>query len=231
MKYIKKEIVFNSSLKNAIFKTCLLSDSIEKIKSIGFSMEPIINQNDILGIHKEHSYNIGHIILFEYENKLLVHRIIDITNKYVICKGDNAFRLEYITEKNILGKVVEINGDKNPFLKPEIAPISKKIGEFYILHNYDRETTVSSGIFCFLKQYLYDCINDELIYNFNKLPVSDSKNIKFIVNEKIFCLPKAYMTFNELIDFLKIYIECDKCLLNKILLEKISNDLIDVMKG
>lgn len=61
-------------------------------KSIGTSMEPLINQGDKLYVEKLRisQLKIGDIIVFYSNNNFIGHRIIRINKKRIITKGDNS---------------------------------------------------------------------------------------------------------------------------------------------
>lgn len=76
------------------------------------SMEPTIKEHSVI-IVKQTSYNdvnVGDIIMFEKDDKMITHRIIEKTDEGIRTKGDNnniedAFILN---EKNIKAKVISI---------------------------------------------------------------------------------------------------------------------------
>ena len=93
----------------------------------GNSMFPIIKNSDKITIAYVPYLNLksGDIILFEKENKLILHRIIKKNKSSVITKGDNMVFLDKeINKKDILGKVIKLNNQK-------ITKSKKKF--FYIL--------------------------------------------------------------------------------------------------
>jgi len=87
-------------------------------KAIGVSMEPTINTGDLLIIEKKESPNfnvkIGDILIFEYNGKLVGHRLINIRNNIYYTKGDNSRGVEEVREEQIIGKVVGIISRYNP---------------------------------------------------------------------------------------------------------------------
>ncbi len=73
----------------------------------GISMEPTLHDGAILYVKKFSDYNIGDIIVFSYLNEgYIVHRIIDIDRGVILCKGDNAKRVEMIMQRQVIGKVL-----------------------------------------------------------------------------------------------------------------------------
>ena len=82
----------------------------------GVSMEPTLYEGDILFVQRQASYQEGDIVVFSYlDEGYLVHRIIGIDNGAILCKGDNARRIEVIMKRQIIGKVMRFisGGQKN----------------------------------------------------------------------------------------------------------------------
>lgn len=74
------------------------------------SMENTIKTNDFIVYKKTDEYKIGDIIVFSYNNKLIVHRIINKNENGYITKGDNNTdddfdTFGYIKESQVMGKV------------------------------------------------------------------------------------------------------------------------------
>ena len=53
------------------------------------SMQPTLNIGDFHLLYKSKDYNIGDIVAYEKDNKLILHRIIELSEDYVITQGDN----------------------------------------------------------------------------------------------------------------------------------------------
>ena len=97
----------------------------------GNSMRPTLCDGDVVTVVTSEQYSEGDIIVFNYCGEgLLLHRLLAIEGKYV-CKGDNAFRFEYIEKKDIIGKVVERNGDVLREWMPWKLSLSLAIGNIY----------------------------------------------------------------------------------------------------
>ena len=82
-------------------------------KSYGSSMKPLINEGDKLYIQKAKiaELKIGEVIVFYNEKKLISHRVIKKTNKFVVTKGDNNLFIDPpISNKHILGRIMRISG-------------------------------------------------------------------------------------------------------------------------
>ncbi len=74
------------------------------------SMSPEIKIDDFLFVKKFDDYQVGDVIAFESDNKIITHRIISKTNKNIITKGDQNTQIDDpITENQILGKIVGKN--------------------------------------------------------------------------------------------------------------------------
>lgn len=52
------------------------------------SMEPTLSVDDLVIVEKEEKYNIGDIVIYQTNNNLIIHRIIEIDDKEFIAKGD-----------------------------------------------------------------------------------------------------------------------------------------------
>lgn len=66
----------------------------------GISMDPVLKENDKVIIVRCESYDIGDVIVFDYDEPfLVVHRILMKTSNQYLCKGDNTFRLESNQQK------------------------------------------------------------------------------------------------------------------------------------
>lgn len=83
-----------------------------QVKFIGTSMQPFLNEGDYIHISKVNAIEklkIGNVIAYILNNeKIVVHRIVMISNNCIFTKGDN---LEYIDKairfENIIGLVTK----------------------------------------------------------------------------------------------------------------------------
>ena len=94
MEYYKNIIKQQLKLKG---KLCF------KVK--GVSMLPTIQDGERVEVFVSNNYYEGEIILFIYNKRFLLHRIIKIHNGFYFCKGDNTVSLERIRIEDIIGKV------------------------------------------------------------------------------------------------------------------------------
>ncbi|MBQ7153750.1 MAG: S24/S26 family peptidase [Clostridia bacterium] len=91
----------------------LLKKIIEKKGSItiqvsGNSMWPYIENGDYVELELR-DYHEGDVLLFKYyTEELLVHRLIRIDGDSLLLRGDNAFRIEHITSKEVVGVIVNV---------------------------------------------------------------------------------------------------------------------------
>lgn len=77
-----------------------------KLKVEGTSMIPILQPGDSIVVCPKEEYVVGDILVFYYKNDdLLVHRLLQIRNGRLLCKGDNSFRIEDILPDQIIGAV------------------------------------------------------------------------------------------------------------------------------
>lgn len=71
------------------------------------SMEPTLSINDLIITKKQNDYKVGDIIVFENNDILTTHRIIEKNNKNIITKGDaNNAEDKPINKNAIKGKLV-----------------------------------------------------------------------------------------------------------------------------
>lgn len=167
----------NNKIYNYILKESLKSGNVEDIKTIGFSMEPSLNQNDIISVKGFNNYSIGDIILFDFGNEgILVHRIIEIDESNIFCKGDNAFRIERISKEQVLGKVIKVNNIEIEKCEIEYVYLSKKIGDIFKQSRGSKAITQQTGIYRFYKQYSNDKFDNSLTYYLNPSMILDLQN-------------------------------------------------------
>lgn len=103
----------------------------------GTSMHPILHDGDTITVCRRDSYQIGDILVFLYkDNTVLVHRLLKIQNGRYFCKGDNAFRLEDITDDQIVG-AVQLNDDSNK--TDAFITASLQISKIFRKCGYDTE--------------------------------------------------------------------------------------------
>lgn len=71
------------------------------------SMEPVYYRGDAIIYEKTNNIKVGDIIVFEYDNKIITHRVYNINNNKIETKGDNNESIDpnTITTNDILGIV------------------------------------------------------------------------------------------------------------------------------
>lgn len=52
------------------------------------SMEPTLSVDDLVIVEKKDSYNVNDIVIYQTNNNLVIHRIVEIDNKEFVAKGD-----------------------------------------------------------------------------------------------------------------------------------------------
>lgn len=114
----------------------------------GISMLPVLHQGDVITVARYDEYIPGDVLVFLYKDDLLlVHRLLKKDDFRYYCKGDNAFRLEDITEDQILGKVILMNGCPLPVCSEEFIALSYSVNREFFRCRYDIEKTKQSEIF------------------------------------------------------------------------------------
>lgn len=71
------------------------------------------------------------------ENELLIHRLLKIEGDRYFCKGDSAFRLEDISQEQIIGAVITKNDSNN---NAEFVKASLGINGIFRKCGYNLET-------------------------------------------------------------------------------------------
>lgn len=72
-------------------------------------MIPVFHNGDKITIKKlMYMPSVNDIILYDYNGVLVVHRVIDIDEEYIVTKGDNSDLITKVNKNNVLG-VVNIN--------------------------------------------------------------------------------------------------------------------------
>lgn len=127
-------------------KTHLGQDVVINVS--GDSMFPYIKSGDTVNIEYCIDYCPGDILAFLYKNngneELILHRLLKIKDGYYICKGDNSFRMEIVSERKIIGKVVKINGEIFKSCDREFLFNSYKIGLLFKQNAYNINKTVKT---------------------------------------------------------------------------------------
>lgn len=107
-----------------------------KIPVSGFSMEPLLNKGDKVLIEKSDDYNLGDIIVYVYGKGLLVHRIIEFRDKYIVAKGDNSYSAEIIEKKDIIGIVRKFERYNCEIVLEKIKLVDTIVGLSRLVHIY-----------------------------------------------------------------------------------------------
>ena len=96
-----------------LYSKYIAKNSVTKIFGYGFlvvvtgSMEPEIEQEELIVIKEFNEYNVGDIVTYETDGYLVTHRIVQINNDEIITKGDSNNEEDLKISKNqIVGKVI-----------------------------------------------------------------------------------------------------------------------------
>ena len=132
-----------NSLSNVdLLMAILRTKGQAEIAVTGRSMEPTLEEHDLIKIIPREEYVPGDILVFVYKNnEILVHRLLKADTRYY-CKGDNSFRLEDIRKEQILGKVETINGRAVPIWNEELITLSYAVNRSFRACGYDIDQTV-----------------------------------------------------------------------------------------
>ena len=136
-------------------KAYLLFHDYVEIKAVGTSMLPSIREGDCIKIEKTQFPKVGDVVVFSFEEQLIMHRIIKEIADLVWCKGDNSLRIEVIPRGDIVGVVKEINSREIPMVSVKFLQASTQIGKLFIRYKYDREKLLQSREYLeYHKEYL-----------------------------------------------------------------------------
>jgi signal peptidase I len=95
------------------------------------SMFPTIMAGSVITFEKKDKYKEGDVVVLKESNGFIVHRIVKINKNIVVTCGDNNFRDDDFTSiKNILGKVVNVTGNKRS-LYSYYSQLQIKIRKFF----------------------------------------------------------------------------------------------------
>jgi len=107
---LRKEIVSNHKMMPIIIDT-LKQNKMVSFTVKGTSMRPFFKDNHtIVQLKKFDTYHKGDVVLFQYENQVLLHRIIKIKDDKYMIQGDGAYRKEIVDKDAIYGKVISFIG-------------------------------------------------------------------------------------------------------------------------
>jgi signal peptidase I len=131
----------------------LLSTGKIPLKSTGQSMLPILYENDIV-YFKKISFSkikVNDLIVFKMKSKLITHRVVYKTNKYLITKGDNNPASDgKIYPRKILGKVYKIKRNGQTF-NPETFYLLQSTNYFQEIVKIKNEFDKKNINYVFLK--------------------------------------------------------------------------------
>lgn len=92
-------------------KTLALIKSLQRrpfpVEVHGISMNPTLFEGDHVLVQRMDEYEIGDILVYDYGTEgLIIHRFIHLEHGLYHCRGDNTIRIERISPKRIMGKVL-----------------------------------------------------------------------------------------------------------------------------
>lgn len=127
----------------------------------GISMNPALYKNDIVTVVPENNYIIGDILVFIYnQNELLIHRLMEIKDSMYYLKGDNALRMEKVSDEQIVGKAIKItraNQDIPILCSDKLITVSKAVNRLFFKCRYDPIKTRQT--------YMYKIYEKILLYS------------------------------------------------------------------
>lgn len=165
-----------------ILKKNIDNNGSVNIKVDGTSMYPTLKKGDIISVISQDKYNVGEIVVNNFNDEgILVHRILKSQKDEYYCKGDNAFRLEHINKKDIVGKVNFINDSIVQIWPQWKIKLSYHINRIYYNSEFDIKFTKNSETF---KLYQALVLSGENC-DFNLRAIKDLSKYRSRCNEKI----------------------------------------------
>ena len=158
----------DNSLMHKILFASLRSGHEMTVTVTGVSMNPSMHEGDLVTVCHTDSYCVGDILVFLYKGELLVHRLLKIENGRFFCKGDNAFRLEDLTDEDIGGKVVLHNGKPLASFPATHIALSYLVNRTFRKCGYNLEKTKQSGIYRFYHQTIWKVEDSTMKYKKNE---------------------------------------------------------------
>jgi signal peptidase I len=136
---------------------------------VGDSMNPILFEGDIITVQPCDDYDVGDILVFNYQQReLLVHRLLLNNDGKYFCKGDNCYRLEDMSLEQIIGKVILINGNEVPRCSKKHIALSYAVNRQFVNFAYDVGKTNQTEIYQLYKKIILNGENDIMVYQKNK---------------------------------------------------------------
>lgn len=139
-----------------LLQSILQKDGYANIFVTGTSMEPTFFDGQQITVQKQISYEVGEVIVFEYKQDLVVHRILYSNKNQYYCKGDNSFKIEDIDRSQILGKAMFLNCKDVPVFTNDLIELAIKVNILYRKHSYDIEPVLLSDTYKKYKNLLLE---------------------------------------------------------------------------
>lgn len=156
----------NIILQKLLYAQISAKKQIE-ISVTGVSMNPVLFEGDRITVIKCADYNIGDILVFNYKDGLLVHRLLKKDGKY-FCKGDNSFRLEDVSTDQIIGKVAAVNGHDIGPCPQRLIELSYLVNRAFFKCHYDQIKTKQTDIYQLYEKIILRKEDELMIYKKNE---------------------------------------------------------------
>lgn len=131
-------------------KYLLMQDKTCNATVQGNSMLPELRQDDIVSITSDEII-VGDILVFEYNTKIIIHRLLKVIRNNFLCKGDNSFSIECINKSQIIGKVKSFvrNGFTYKIREctQEQINLSYLVYKEFVKSKYDVKKTIATSLY------------------------------------------------------------------------------------
>lgn len=157
-KRLKKQQEFNKTLASTIgilivvaaVSVLIATMFLPVLQVSGTSMEPTLEDGEIIGLLKNSDFKTGEIVGFYYQNKILLKRVIGVAGDYIDIDEDgnvfvNEIRIEepYLTDKAL--------GDCNIILPYQVPE-----GKVFVMGDH-RSTSIDS------RNTMIGCVSEEQV--------------------------------------------------------------------
>jgi len=141
-----------------------MSQLFTKVSVFGTSMYPSLLPGDCAIVTTRSEYPLGSILVYQYKDEgYIIHRLLKIDSNCYYCKGDNAFRIERISESDVKGTIIFVIRNNIKFSPKQMdatfCNMSLKIGYKFIRSKYNSQEVTNSSLYKQYKSRLFSLID------------------------------------------------------------------------
>lgn len=123
----------------------------------GRSMEPTLFEGNTITVVPADRIDVGEIILYEFDNNIILHRVVDVYKNWIVTKGDShEFCDDVIHRSQVLGKM---QADKFLMKSSEHGRVNRDIR--FKIHDHTPDERIKDVLLSSFVQYNFDKKIDE----------------------------------------------------------------------